>query len=1199
MRGQFQEVGAAAKQWIAGVAVGAFTALAAAVFSGTRAAARFEEAMVAVQKTTGLTDQELSGLSDSILSMSGELGISRGELANIAETAGQLGIQGVSNINAFTETVAKLTRVSELTASEASAQIARIANAFNLPIEQAANLGSVLNELSNTTTATAGNITQALNRVGGAGSSLGLTVDQVAALSATLIDTGIGAERAGTALRNVFIRMQTEADKLGSVVGMTGEEFNAMIQSDALGALQTYLQGISELPEALQAVRIKEVFGQENFLAVQSLAGQTDLLRQSLNTSNEAFIRASSLNNEFANSLDATTAQARKLFNSLTAWATRRSQGLLDALNSTLRALNEMSRSSEAAAESFTSLQGEMSKLQGAEQALDTYDDLIEKTDLTEQENRQLEEAIRLLEERYPGYIRQTNAAGEAISFYAGQLRGAINSQQEFNRFQQRATIEELVKNIDSAQGSAERARQAQERWNEALQKEQKLRQQYGRLGAARRTPFPFTDVREEFEQAGNSVRTYESQLRSSTEALISLFQTSEGIDMQGLQDALVQTGMGFDEASTKASKLTQRYRDLQQAQQAPAPPSIMATSGGTGLQPVDLDFMDELDVPEDAKTAFEELDKDTQNLLLHLREAEKQLKGVSGTLEDMRGLSDLDIPFLSAPESLGQGGTMQTILQGYNRELTKLRNQLSTGQITQEEFFAGAQEASSHFLGEIKDLYLELKKAGALTPQLEKAFDAAFGKAESGAAGAKKETEELGANLQAFGSALRSVSDLGDAFGVLSEEVQDVISGTANLLDNLGRFDKMGGFGGGGLAAIVPAVGIATGAASAAMGLMEAISGSSKQQREEMKRLQESLRDNAQAVKENTQALFSGGRIGGNVTQEQLQGARSIGQELQGIQSSGLGDPYRFPWAQDLLRQLNDLGIEGLPDYTELFEDLTSTMGSGRALDAILTGKGLDIQGLTETLAGLDSQFGSFSDDVEGARQSMDTMTKFFDLNLRDAINHFIDFLLQNVSELSSEAQSLLQEFRAEGTTAERRKEIAQMFAQAALGNDTGLLGGLTPDQAESIGEELLGAIEEGTAAGGGDGTTRNVAVERVITEFQANRVIALLAEQLHVLRRVLSALTGQPAPGVSSRITDQGGTHRIPEGVGGVKTAAENIIAQADPYITHQGPTHRIPKGVGDVKTVNVNMTVNAAQMTPEEVSQKLEEALRRARI
>ena len=428
----------------AGLAIGGTVAVvtAGAVAYGAAAyqAASFEEALTAVGKTTGLAGADLDALGEGIQDLAGQLGLGQRELAAIAETAGQLGISGRDNLLAFTETVAKLSAVSELSAEQASEQIARIANAFDLPISQAEQLGSVLNELSNTTTAKAGDISRALTRVGSSGASIGLTVDEVAALGATLIDTGIESETAGTSMRNVFIRLQSEAEKLAEVAGMTEEEFSALVQEDALAALRAYLEGLQEMPKSLRAVKIKEVFGDENFLAVQSLAEQTDLLNRNLATSGEAVQEGTSLNTEFARTLETVSKQWAKLKGNLLDVATTVGGTALPALQGLLETINGMFSPVSALRDEFGRLRGEFQKVTQKQQLLDRYNELVasgrEGTD-------EFKRVVSQLASELPDYAVKWNQAGEAVGVYADQVQTLISMQRQQVRLEMMDNLQE------------------------------------------------------------------------------------------------------------------------------------------------------------------------------------------------------------------------------------------------------------------------------------------------------------------------------------------------------------------------------------------------------------------------------------------------------------------------------------------------------------------------------------------------------------------------------------------------------------------------------------------------------------------------------------------------------------------------------------------------------------------------------------
>ena len=79
------------------------------------------------------------------------------ELANIAATAGQLGLggKGVEAIEQFTESVARATVTFGLGEQQVSQYAAQILQIFNIPTDQVENVFSQINELSNNSVASA------------------------------------------------------------------------------------------------------------------------------------------------------------------------------------------------------------------------------------------------------------------------------------------------------------------------------------------------------------------------------------------------------------------------------------------------------------------------------------------------------------------------------------------------------------------------------------------------------------------------------------------------------------------------------------------------------------------------------------------------------------------------------------------------------------------------------------------------------------------------------------------------------------------------------------------------------------------------------------------------------------------------------------------------------------------------------------
>lgn len=551
-----------------GLGVGAFQAFregADQVKEAVTQAVAFEQELTAIQKTSDLTDAALEQLGEGLLNLSGRLGIARTDLAEIAAVAGQLGIRGADNILTFTETVAKLADVTDLSAENAAELLAQIANVFGVPIAEVERLGSVLNELENTTTAKAGAIADVLTRVGDAGASLGLTVDEVAALGATLKNAGIDSARGGTQLRNIFIRLQTEGEKAAEVAGIAREEFSTLVQEDGLEALLAYLQGLQEIDPALRAIKITEVFGQENFQAVQALTNQLDDLEINLRTAGDAFEEGTSLNREFAQTLGDVGKQWEIFRNRLTAALTRAGALALPLLGKLLTALNSVGRSAEEVADGIARIDGELDDLQGVEQAIKKIEDLEEIQNRSNEEQAELERLIREVAANYPEYIRQTNRAGEAVSIYTGALRAAVVAQKDLAIAQKAEDFKDIADQWANATARLKEFRQERIDLAERIRELQALGDSGGLQVRESRRLFIET-LQERWKDAGAEATRLEATLNTLAREVVGLIQVGEGFEEQPLFDALVSQGVAAKDAGEFIDRLIERYEALRGA---------------------------------------------------------------------------------------------------------------------------------------------------------------------------------------------------------------------------------------------------------------------------------------------------------------------------------------------------------------------------------------------------------------------------------------------------------------------------------------------------------------------------------------------------------------------------------------------------------------------------------------------------------
>ncbi len=328
-------------------------ALAVGMFRLIKPIFELETEMANVRKTTGLTSEELKGLTSEILELSKTTPQSAVELAKVAAVAGQLGIEGRDNIIEFTRVADMMGTATVLTSEEAGLALAKLSQAFNLPISQVEKLGSAINELSNSTAANSKEIVGAMNRMASSANQLGITVDVAAAISASLVEMGMRSERAGTRMRTAFTRMATQTSQIaklfrevGGEINITGDIIAKRLDTDAtkifmdvLSLLVSMESGTDRLKEAT------EIFGKVGATAINGLVSNYIDLQRNVVLASEEFKKAESLQKEFNIALETTANQWNILFGNLQASMIETGQtantvfgGFLEKINETMSA---------------------------------------------------------------------------------------------------------------------------------------------------------------------------------------------------------------------------------------------------------------------------------------------------------------------------------------------------------------------------------------------------------------------------------------------------------------------------------------------------------------------------------------------------------------------------------------------------------------------------------------------------------------------------------------------------------------------------------------------------------------------------------------------------------------------------------------------------------------------------------------------
>jgi len=344
---------------VSGVTLAATTGLVAS-------AVQWESSVASMAKTIDATPAEFDALSGSIRDMALEIPVSAASLAELAATAGQLGIE-TPNIAEFTETVAAMGVSTNITAQEAASAFARIANITGMSQDDFDRLGSSIVELGNNFATTESEITDMTLRLAGAGTTVGLTEPDILGLATALSSLGIEAESGGSSLSKLMVEIQLATSQGGDylqqfadVAGITAEEFTTSFQNDPITAITAFVEGLGKIDDAggssietLDNMGISEIRMRD---ALLRLANGSDILTDAVKTSNTAWEENTALQEEADKRYETTQSQLEIMKNKLMEVAISAGEELLPALNDIIDDMDPLVESLSNAVKWFADL---------------------------------------------------------------------------------------------------------------------------------------------------------------------------------------------------------------------------------------------------------------------------------------------------------------------------------------------------------------------------------------------------------------------------------------------------------------------------------------------------------------------------------------------------------------------------------------------------------------------------------------------------------------------------------------------------------------------------------------------------------------------------------------------------------------------------------------------------------------------------
>lgn len=300
-----------------------------------------------VRKTTGFTADQVGRLSDNLAKLDTRTPIQ--DLMDMAAAAGQLGLNTEEDVRGFTEAANMLHVALPELGEESATEMMKVAlatgevNKIRKQMEDGTvegssatavameKIASTIDRLRATTAAAAQPVTDFVKRVGAVGAQSGITVDQVAALGATVDELGMGTEMAATAISRMIPAIKNHAFDIAQAIGVTPKTIRDLYDSGkAMDVILMILQHIHDqnlnpdgIEKLLGAGGMGEIMkeldqqGARAGIVFAGLSQNVGELRKNLGTAKEAYADNIAIQQEYDKMNDTTAARWERLKNQL------------------------------------------------------------------------------------------------------------------------------------------------------------------------------------------------------------------------------------------------------------------------------------------------------------------------------------------------------------------------------------------------------------------------------------------------------------------------------------------------------------------------------------------------------------------------------------------------------------------------------------------------------------------------------------------------------------------------------------------------------------------------------------------------------------------------------------------------------------------------------------------------------------------
>lgn len=290
--------------------------------------AKLDDIYSDVMKTTGMTRNEVVELNEELKQF--DTRTAREELNKLASEAGKIGRSSKEDILAFVDAGNQIrVALGEDLGEDAIKNIGKMVSVFENSSDQLKNaglreqmlsVGSAINELGASSTASEKYLVEFAARMGGISKQANIGMGDILGYASSLDQDMQQVEMSATALQQFIMKIMGEPAKFAKIAGLEVNHFNNLLANDTNYAIKTVLKALNEKGGFQQLIPIFEEMNLDGARAVgvlSAMAGSIENVDTAQKVANQAMWEGTSITKEYSiknNNLAAQLDKAKNRF---------------------------------------------------------------------------------------------------------------------------------------------------------------------------------------------------------------------------------------------------------------------------------------------------------------------------------------------------------------------------------------------------------------------------------------------------------------------------------------------------------------------------------------------------------------------------------------------------------------------------------------------------------------------------------------------------------------------------------------------------------------------------------------------------------------------------------------------------------------------------------------------------------------------